>query len=38
MDAAKTALILIGYQEDYFGENGILKSVIEESANTNQVL
>ncbi len=38
MDASKTALILIGYQEDYFGEKGILKSVVEESANTNQVL
>ena len=38
MDTSKTALILIGYQEDYFGDNGILKSVIEESANTNQVI
>ncbi len=38
MDPSKTALILIGYQEDYFGDNGILKSVIEESANTNQVI
>ena len=38
MDTSKTALILIGYQEDYFGDNGILKSVVEESANTNQVI
>ncbi len=38
MDASKTAFILIGYQEDYFGDDGILKAVIEESANTNQVL
>ena len=38
MNASKTAFVLIGYQEDYFGENGILKAVIEESANTTQVL
>ena len=38
MDTSKTALILIGYQEDYFGDNGILRSVVEESANTNQII
>ncbi len=38
MNASKAAVVLIGYQDDYFGENGILKAVIEESANTTQVL
>ena len=33
-----TALILIGYQNDYFAKDGILTSVIEESANTNKCL
>ena len=38
MKANETAIVLIGYQNDYFGENGILKGVIEESAQTTNVL
>jgi len=34
----KCALILIGFQNDYFAEDGILRGAIEESAQTNQVL
>ena len=33
-----TALILIGFQNDYFSEDGILHSVIEESSRTTGVL
>ena len=33
-----TALILIGYQNDYFSEDGILHSVIEEVERVNHVL
>jgi len=32
MDPKKTALILIGYQKDYFAKNGILRGAIEESS------
>lgn len=32
MDLSKTALLMIGFQNDYFSPNGILHSVIEESA------
>ena len=38
MTLDKTALILIGFQNDYFADGGILKGAIEESAETNQVL
>ena len=38
MNKDNTALILIGYQNDYFASDGILSSVIEESANTNKCL
>ena len=38
MNIKNTALILIGYQNDYFAKDGILTSVIEESANTNKCL
>ena len=38
MQADKTALILIGYQYDYFNHDGILSSVIEESALSTGVL
>ena len=38
MNIKNTALILIGYQNDYFASEGILRSVIEESANTNKCL
>ncbi|MEN9632838.1 MAG: hypothetical protein RL077_1242, partial [Verrucomicrobiota bacterium] len=30
MNPATTALILVGYQNDYFAANGILRGVIEE--------
>jgi nicotinamidase-related amidase len=32
MTSEKTALILIGYQNDYFAPDGILHAVIEESS------
>lgn len=38
MNPNKTALILIGYQNDYFSPDGILYSVIEASTKSNQVL
>jgi len=38
MELSKTAIIFIGYQNDYFANDGILKGAIEESANTNAVL
>ena len=38
MKKINTAIILIGYQNDYFAEDGILTSVIEESAKTNKCL
>ena len=37
-DPKTTALILIGYQNDYFAEDGILHSVIEEVERVNHVL
>ncbi len=33
MHAKTTALILIGYQNDYFAKDGVLRSVIESNAN-----
>ena len=33
----KTAVILVGYQNDYFSEDGILRAVIEESDRTCRV-
>ena len=38
MQLSKSAIIFIGYQNDYFAENGILRGAIEESAKTNDVL
>lgn len=38
MNLNKTALILIGYQNDYFANDGILHSVIEESAQVSNAL
>jgi nicotinamidase-related amidase len=38
MNPNKTALILIGYQNDYFAPDGILYSIIEASTKSNQVL
>ncbi|MBN8564738.1 cysteine hydrolase [Leptolyngbya boryana CZ1] len=38
MNSDQTALILIGYQNDYFSSRGVLHNVIEESARLNNVL
>lgn len=38
MDYKKTALILIGFQNDYFAASGILQGAIQENENTNGVL
>ncbi len=38
MNPNKTALILIGYQNDYFAPDGILYSIIEASTKSNHVL
>lgn len=38
MDLSKTALILVGYQNDYFARNGILRSVVEEPGRVDAVL
>jgi nicotinamidase-related amidase len=38
MTNESTALILIGYQNDYFAKDGVLRGVIEESLTTNHVL
>lgn len=38
MNLSKSAIIFIGYQNDYFADEGILRGAIEESAKTNDVL
>ncbi len=38
MNPATTALILVGYQNDYFAANGILRGVIEEPNRVDTVL
>lgn len=38
LDVSKTALILIGYQKDYFAEDGILRGVIEDADRTHGIL
>ena len=38
MNTHDTALILIGFQNDYFADDGILKDFIDESARETQVL
>ncbi len=38
MDLNKTAVIFVGYQNDYFKEDGILRAVVEESDRTNNIL
>ena len=38
MESKNTAIILIGYQNDYFSETGKLTSVIEESSKSNHVV
>jgi len=38
MDPATTALILVGYQNDYFAKDGILRGVVEEPNRVDTVL
>jgi nicotinamidase-related amidase len=38
MNPDKTALILVGYQNDYFAENGILRGVFENPNSVDNVL
>lgn len=38
MDPKTTALILVGYQNDYFAANGILRGVVEEPNRVDSVL
>jgi nicotinamidase-related amidase len=38
MDAKKTALVMIGYQNDYFAKDGILRGVVEEPGRVDEVL
>lgn len=38
MDTRTTALILVGYQNDYFAANGILRGVVEEPNRVDQTL
>ncbi len=38
MDLNHTALILVGYQNDYFAKDGILRGVIEEPGKVDEVL
>ena len=38
MHSDNTALLMIGYQNDYFAEDGILRGVIEQSAKTTNAL
>ena len=38
MKVHNTALILIGYQNDYFANDGILRSVVEENSNITHII
>lgn len=38
IDPAKTALLLIGFQKDYFDPTGVLYSVVEESSRVSGIL
>lgn len=38
MKPQKTALILIGFQNDYFSKDGILRRVVEESSKVTGIL
>jgi len=38
MNAKNTAAILVGYQNDYFAKNGILRGVVEEPNRVDEVL
>lgn len=37
MTPEQTAIVLVGYQNDYFDENGILRSVVEDNGNIDRV-
>lgn len=38
MNINTTAFILIGYQNDYFAENGVLRPIIEENTKTSNII
>jgi len=38
MNFKEIAVILVGYQNDYFAEDGILKAVVEEPGRVDEVL
>ncbi|MEY3251766.1 MAG: hypothetical protein RL227_739 [Pseudomonadota bacterium] len=38
MNASQTALVLVGYQNDYFAKDGILRGVVEEPGRVDEVL
>ena len=38
MNFKEIAVVLVGYQNDYFAENGILKAVVEEPGRVDEVL
>ena len=38
MDPKKTALVMIGYQNDYFAKDGVLRGVVEEPGRVDEVL
>jgi len=38
MHATETALVMIGYQNDYFAKDGILRGVVEEPGRVDEVL
>jgi nicotinamidase-related amidase len=38
MDPRKTAVIFVGFQNDYFAKNGILRGVVEEANRVDEVL
>ena len=38
MNLANTAIIFVGYQNDYFSSDGILRAVVEESDRTHNIL
>ena len=38
MLSSETALLLVGYQNDYFGETGLLQQVVEESSKVNNTI
>ncbi|NET50957.1 MAG: cysteine hydrolase [Merismopedia sp. SIO2A8] len=38
MNSSTTALLLVGYQNDYFGQTGLLRQVVEASERVNSVV